>query len=267
MPVITLTTEWQAFDYYNGVLKGKLASLCPGTVIIDNASGLSPFNIQKSAFVIRNTFEHYPEGSVHIICVQSEYSEKSPHLIVKARGHYFIGADNGIFHLLLNAAPEKIIRLESGDGSASLSEAKIFAGAASEIINGKDISSLGTEDDTIKEMIPFRATIEEDAISGSIIYIDTYGNAISNITNDLFTRVFKGKKFHIAIRSNTNVIDHISSSYNSESVGDLLAVFNPLELLEIGINGTNASELLSLQVGDIVRIATPGSNKKPGMLF
>ena len=267
MPVITLTTEWQAFDYYNGILKGKLASLCPGTTIIENATGLSPFNIQKSAFVLRNTFEHYPEGSVHIICVQSEYSEKSPHVIVKAKGHFFIGADNGIFHLLLNSEPDRIVKLESHRDSQKINEARVFAEAAAAIIKDGDISAYGEEKKTIKEMIPFRATIEEDAISGSIIFIDTYGNAISNITHDLFKRVFSNKKFQVAIRSNSNIIDHISPSYNNESVGDLLAVFNSLDLLEIGINGTNASELLSLQAGDIVRIAAPGSNKKPGMLF
>lgn len=267
MPVITLTTEWQAFDYYHGILKGKLASLCPGTALIDNATGLSPFNIQKSAFVIRNTFAHYPKGSVHIIAVQSEYSEKSPHVIIKAKDHYFIGADNGIFHLILNSAPEKIIMLDSGKQGEHIDEAQVFADAAATIISTGDISNAGSEKKDIREMVPFRATIEKDAISGSIIYIDTYGNAVSNITRDLFTRVFDKNKFRIAIRSNTNIIDHISKSYNSESIGELLAVFNSLNLLEIGINGTDASELLSIQVGDIIRVATPGNNKKPGMLF
>lgn len=267
MPVITLTTEWKAFDYYNGILKGKLTSLCPDTRIIENASGLSPFNIQKSAFVIRNTFIHYPKGSVHIICVQSEYSEKSPHVIVEAKDHFFIGADNGIFHLLLNSEPDRITELRIARNTGKTNEARVFAEAAAAIINKKDLKSIGKEKKSIREMIPFRATFEEDSISGSIIYIDTYGNAISNITYDLFSRIFDNKSFNIAIRSSTNIIDHISKSYNSESVGELLAVFNSLDLLEIGINGTNASELLSLEVGDIIRIAAPGSNKKPGMLF
>ena len=267
MPVITLTTEWQAFDYYNGILKGKLSSLCPGISIIDNASGLSPFNIQKSAFVIRNTFEHYPEGSVHIICVQSEFSRKSPHIIIEAKGHFFIGADNGIFHLILNSLPDRIVELNTDEYPERMDEAQIFAEAAAAIITKGGIANAGTEKKTIREMIPFRATIEENAISGSIIYVDTYGNAITNITHDLFTRIFDKNKFNIAIRSNNNIIDHISKSYNSESIGELLALFNSLNLLEIGINGTDASELLSLQPGDIVRVGLPGNNKKPGMLF
>ncbi len=267
MSVITLTTEWQGYDYFNGVLKGKLISLCKGATIIDNANGIPSFNLQHAAFVIRNTFRHYPEGTIHIICVQSEFSEKQPHLLIEAQGHYFIGSDSGIFHLLLNGEPERIIRLDSVKKGNFVDETDIFSKAASIVFNGEDIVKAGTEIKEIKEKIPFRATIEEDSISGSIIFIDSYGNAISNITRDLFSRVFSNKKFNIAIRSNNNIINKISHSYGSESMSELIALFNSLDLLEIGINGANASELLSLQVGDVIRVAAPGNSKGAGMLF
>ena len=267
MSVITITTEWQGYDYYNGVLKGKLISACPSATIIDNANGIPSFNLQHAAFVVRNSFKHYPKGSVHIICVHSEYDEKQPHLLIEAQGHYFIGSDNGIFHLLLNGEPERIIRLDPGNENKLIDETDIFSKAAATIINGKDLLQAGTEIDEINEKIPFRATIEEDSVSGSIIFVDSYGNAISNITHEVFERVFKNKKFNIAIRSNNNIIEKISKSYKSEGVSDLIALFNSLNLIEIGINGSNAAELLSLQVGDVIRVAAPGSNKNPGMLF
>lgn len=267
MSVITLTTEWQGYDYFNGVLKGKLISSCQGATIIDNAFGIPSFNLQHAAFVVRNTFKHYPKGTIHIICVQSEYSDRQPHLLVEAQGHYFIGSDSGIFHLLLNGEPERIIKLDSAEKGIVVDETDIFARAASIVFSGQDLAKAGTEIKEIKEKIPFRATIEEDSISGSIIFIDSYGNTISNITRDLFARVFSKKKFNIAIRSNKNLINKISQSYISESVSDLVALFNSLDLLEIGINGANASELLSLQVGDVIRVAAPGNTKSPGKLF
>ena len=67
MPVITLTTEWRPDDIYNGIIKGKLCSMCPDAVIVDNAAGIPPFDILHASFVIRNTFSNYPEGSIHII--------------------------------------------------------------------------------------------------------------------------------------------------------------------------------------------------------
>lgn len=267
MSVITITTEWQGYDYYNGVLKGKLISASPDATIIDNAFGIPSFNLQHAAFVVRNSFKHYPKGSVHIICVQSEYEDKQPHLLIEAQGHFFIGSDNGVFHLLLNGAPEKIIKLNSGSKNESIDELDVFSKAAAALINGAKPEDIGQKIEEINEKVPFRATIEEDSISGSIIFIDSYGNAISNITSEVFERVFKNKKFSIAIRSNKNSIEKISTSYKSEGVSDLVALLNSLDLIEIGINGANASELLSLQVGDIIRVATPGSIKSPGMLF
>lgn len=267
MPVITITTEWQGFDYHNGVLKGKLAQACPGIPVIENSTGIPPFNIQQAAFIVRNTFRHYPEGSIHIICVKSEYSEKSPHLVVKAQGHYFIGADNGIFNLILNSAPENIVKLNGPSKDEIHDETSAFAAVAAIISSGGRIEDAGKKVESLNDKVPLRATIEDDAITGSIIFIDSYGNAISNITRDIFMRVFSKKQYRIAIRSNSNSINHISKSYNSEGISDLVALFNSLELLEIGINGSNAAELLSLKVGDTVRVAIPGSNKKPGMLF
>ncbi len=112
MPVVTLTTEWKPDDIYNGIIKGKLSRMCPGIIIIDNAGSIPPFNISLASFIIRNTFSNYPDGSVHIICVHSEAGNAQDYLLVTARGHYFIGTDNGIFHLILNSEPDDVVKIE-----------------------------------------------------------------------------------------------------------------------------------------------------------
>ena len=106
----------------------------------------------------------------------------------------------------------------------------------------------------IAERVPLRATIDKDVITGSIIFIDSYGNAISNITREIFYRVFEGRRFLILIQSNKNHTDHICTRYSDEPVGELLARFNSLDLLEMSINGENASELLGLSIGSVVRV-------------
>lgn len=264
MPVITLTTEWRPDDIYNGIIKGKLCSFCPGVTVIDNASSITPFNISHASFVIRNTFENYPRGSVHIICVHSEAQKGEGYLIIKARGHFFIGTDNGIFNLILNSDPDEIIRIEP-DGV--IDELEIFAKAASGLVAGKQPSQLGTPLKNISESLPLRATIDADVIIGSIIFIDSYGNAISNITREIFYRVFENREFRIYIQSNKNYTDHISKTYNDAPAGDLLARFNSLELLEISINGANVSELLSIEVGSAVRIDTTSKTAPSNRLF
>jgi S-adenosyl-L-methionine hydrolase (adenosine-forming) len=251
MPVITLTTEWKPDDFYHGIMKGKLCTLCPDAVIIDNANSIPVFNISHASFIIRNTFAGYPAGTIHIICVHSEGSRERDHLIVKAFGHYFIGTDNGIFNLILNSEPEEIIKLtDNGSGD----EIGLFASAAAHIFEGKELSELGNTVKSFSERVPLRATIDKDVITGSIIFIDSYGNAISNITREVFDRVFEKRGYRILIQSNKNFTDRLCKRYSDEPVGELLARFNSLELLEISINGANVSELLSLSVGSVVRI-------------
>ena len=264
MPVITLTTEWKPDDIYHGIIKGKLCSMCPEAKIIDNAVGIPPFNISHASFVIRNTYNNYPKGTIHIICVHSEAVKGQDYLIVKARDHFFIGTDNGIFNLILNADPDEIVRIDYSD---ICDELDIFAKAASDLYRGRKPSELGKPIKSVSEMIPFRATIEKDVIIGSIIFIDSYGNAISNITREVFQRVFAGKEYRILIQSNKNYTDQILEKYSDVPVGEMIARFNSLDLLEIAINGANVSELLDLNVGSVLRIEVRVKKASPDRLF
>jgi len=264
MPVITLTTEWKPDDIYYGIIKGKLSSMCPGIIIIDNAGNIPAFNISRASFIIRNTYNNYPKGSIHIICVHSEASKDQDHLIVRARDHFFIGTDNGIFNLILNSDPDEVVRI---DHNGTSDELEIFAKAASDLVAGKKPSSLGKSVKTLSERIPLRATIDKDVIIGSIIFIDSYGNAISNITREVFYRVFENKTYRILIQSNKNYTNQISLKYSDVPVGEMLARFNQLDLLEISINGADVSELLSLSVGSVLRVDIANKTASPNRLF
>lgn len=264
MPVITLTTEWKPDDIYNGIIKGKLSSLSPGTIIVENAGSIPVFNIAQAAFIIRNTFSNYPEGSVHLICVHSEALKNQDYLVVRAKNHFFIGTDNGIFNLILNSEPEEAVIIEKSDMH---NELDVFARTAARLIGGAALSELGKPVKAITERVPLRATIDKDVIIGSVIFIDSYGNAISNITREVFSRVFENRDFRILIQSNKNYTDRISERYSDVPVGEMLARFNQLDLLEIAINGANVSELLSIETGSVLRIDTSGKAASPNKLF
>jgi len=264
MPPVTLTTEWRSDDIYHGIIKGKLSNLCPGITIIDNASNIPAFDILHASFVVRNTYQNYPKGTIHIICVHSEAKQKQKYLIVRAMEHYFIGTDNGIFSLILNDEPDEVISINHPEDA---DEMDVFAKAASDLLNGKKPVDIGIHVSEISERVPLRATIEKNVITGSIIFIDSYGNAISNITREVFLRVFENKEYSILIQNNRNHTEQIVKKYSEVAVGDLLARFNSLDLLEIAINGANVSELLGLVIGTVVRIDNSGKATTPGRLF
>jgi S-adenosylmethionine hydrolase len=264
MPVVTLTTEWKPDDIYYGIIKGKLCSTCPGTIIIDNAGSIPAFDILHASFVIRNTYSNYPKGSIHIICVHSEANMEKDHLIVRSKDHLFIGTDNGIFNLILNSEPDEVIKI---DHEGSSDELDIFARTAGELISGKKPSDLGKSIETVSERLPLRATIDKDVIIGSILFIDSYGNAISNITREVFYRVFENKDYRILIQSNSNYTDKISLKYSDVPVNDILARFNQLDLLEISLNGEDICETLSISIGSSVRVENTNKAVSPNHLF
>jgi S-adenosyl-L-methionine hydrolase (adenosine-forming) len=253
MPIVTLTTDWIQDDYYSGAIKGKLMSRCPGLDIVDISHKIPAFNTAKAAFILKNSFGHFPEGSIHLICVNAEPAKGESLLAVRYKEHYFIGNDNGIFGLIFREHPSAIIELPFPE-PGSFSSLEIFVNAAAHLANCKDIAGLGKSREDLKKSIPRRATIEQDVINGSVIYIDSYQNAITNITRELYIRIGKGRKIEIALQSNYYKLSRINNTYSETPQGELLVLFNSLDLLEIAINKGNAAELLNLNTNSTIRI-------------
>lgn len=264
MALITLTTEWREDDFFYGILRGKLCSKCPDARVVDNAGGIPPLNIMHGAFVVRNTFGHYPEGTIHLLFISSENTGSQPHLLVKARGHFFIGSDNGIFNLILNSDPDLVIRL---DNEEKYEDITLFVNTAASLASGMAPESLGKKVDSVSEKVPLRATIERDVIIGSVIFIDSYGNAITNITREIFLRVFEEKGYRILIKSNQYFTEKISKQYSDEPVGEIVSRFNNLDLLEVSINGASICQLFGIETGDSVRVETREERKVASGLF
>ncbi|MFP3860473.1 MAG: S-adenosyl-l-methionine hydroxide adenosyltransferase family protein [Bacteroidales bacterium] len=254
MTTITLTTDWIKDDFYIGALKGKLLSLCKDVNIVDITHKIKPLNLSQAAFIIRNTYSHFPPGTIHIIGVKSVPPKGNDYLLVEKDNQYFIGADNGIFGLLFSSGPDRIIKLSVSAGYPSFPALSVFAENAAALVSGESPESLGEESHDIYKRVPLRPTIDESVIIGRIVYIDSFSNAITNITKDLFYRVANNRKFQIFVQSNTHKINNISKTYNDKPEGELIALFNSLNLLEIAMNGGNAAELLALSTDSTVRV-------------
>ena len=264
MGIITLITDWNKADYYIGSVKGKILSKDPSITVVDISHQIPSFNIAQAAFTLRNCYYEFPRGTVHIIGINTVINKSTSLLIIEKEGHYFVASDNGIAGLLFGSVPENVYKVNDSEITAdSFNSLNNFVNIAVNIISGKDIKTFAKPVKDFSAQIPLRPVIEESLINGSIIYIDSFSNAVTNITKELFERVSKKRKFEILIQSNQNRINQISTSYNDVSSGDLLALFNSAGLLEIAINNGNAAGLLGLQINSAVRINFNKSNVPP----
>lgn len=254
MPIITLTSDWGPKDPYTGAVKGAILSKMPEATLVDISHSIPSFEIEQAAFVIRNSWKNFPEGTVHILGINTEESEKNAHTVVESEGHYFIGADNGIFSLIFDKKPDKIVELTITQESDyfTFSTRDRFVKAAVHLAYGKSIEELGEFKETLVEKMLFRPVFDNDVVKGHVMYIDTYENVITNITQDFFKEARKNRKFNILFRSYE--IKKISSSYIDVPAGEILALFDSGGLLEIAMNQGNAASLLGLAVKDMIRI-------------
>ena len=258
MAIITLTTDLGTKDSYLASVKGSFFSQMENVNIIDITNHIEPFNIQQAAYVLRNCFKDFPLGSIHIVSVDDELSITNEHIAVKAEGHYFIGADNGFFSLLLNEVKaEKMIKLNIPLSSNCMTFAakNIFVPAACHLARGGTMEMIGTvmQNSEIQKM-ELKAVLESNIIRGSVIYVDGYGNAITNIKRSDFKKIRKGRKFTILFGREDEMITEISLKYSDVPTAEKLAIFGENEQLQIAINKGMASKLLGLKLYEIIRI-------------
>ena len=256
MHIITLTSDWKENDYYVASLKGKLLSACPEAQIIDINHRIKLFNSSHAAYIVRNSYPHFPENTIHIIAVNSEPEKGGELLAAWKDKHYFLCADNGILGLLGGTEPEEVISLadhyqKDPDTFIALS---VFARVACELSSGTPLGKLGSPVKKYDRQTPLIATIEDQTITGSVIHIDSYQNAITNISHELFLRVGSGRAFEIYVQSKHYMVDSINKRYNETEPGELLAIFNSSGLLEIAIRNGNAAGLLKLNTNSTIRV-------------
>jgi len=149
---------------------------------------------------------------------------------------------------------EEAVKINLPIIKSSFSELDILPEIVKKIIVEKKISNLGEKYDNLKKQVQILPVFNEDSISGIVIYIDSYSNAITNISKDLFYNVGKSRKFNIFIQSNYYKISKICQNYNEMPPGELVAIFNSIDLLEIAINQGKVSELLNLNIGSTIRV-------------
>lgn len=255
--IITLTSDFGLKDHYVGALKGMMYSRIPQINIVDISHQISPFVIQEAAYVVSASYYHFPPKTIHLVLVDAEISSENQPILIYWNKHYFLGANNGVLSLIThNQSPEAIINLSFEEG---VSTTDFYVEVTSKIALGASIYELGQPTEALKETQHLNAAVSEDGnrITGNIIHIDHYGNAISNISKDLFMQISNGRSFEILFRSYritktyNSYIDYASEKHTE--IGGKMAIFNSSGLLEIALyrgssrGGGTASSLFGIE--------------------
>lgn len=273
MPLITLTTDFGTKDHFVGAIKGAIFNELENVNVIDISHEVSPFNITETAYIVKNAYTNFPKGSIHIIGVDSELSVENKHIALLLDGHYFVCPDNGVISMIASEIkPEKIVEITIHNAIiSSFNVLDVFVKVACHIARGGTLDVIGKNIENYKQIKEVHPFINEDKtqIVGSVIYIDNYGNVISNISKKLFNDVGKGRDFEVIARNYSfekvfrkynEVVNFDAAVENRQDDGKKLALFNSAEFLEIAVYRSNlktvggASSLLGLDYRDTITV-------------
>ncbi|HBR53858.1 MAG TPA: hypothetical protein EYN07_02070 [Flavobacteriaceae bacterium] len=273
MPFITLTTDFGEKDHFVGAVKGAIYSELEDIRIVDISHSISPFHSTEAAYIIQRAYKSFPQGTIHIIGIDSELNPENRHIALLLDGHYFVCADNGIISMLTaEVNPEKIVEINIHDRIFSnFPVLDVFVKVACHLARGGTLEVIGKPISEIKELVGIQPVVNNEStqIIGNVIYIDNYGNVVSNINKTLFDKVGKGRDYKItARRANFDVVHtHYSDAINfeipkerREEDGKKLAVWNSAGFLELAIYKSNpttvgsAATLFGLEFRDAVTV-------------
>jgi len=272
MSIITLTTDFGHKDYFVGALKGKILSEHKEAFIVDISHDIDLFNTLEASYCIEAAYHNFPKGTIHIIGVDSERVGDTQHIAMQWDDHYFICADNGILNTLIQKKiPQKIVAITIHDRlNTDVSDMDVFVAVACHIARGGLLNVIGKEIPSLKPVSVLSSSITDDLseIKGQIVYIDSFGNCVTNISHKQFNDTIRGRKFEIVIKNKK--FSRLHKSYSDFPVsdvkqlkdleGDFLALFNENGYLEIAIYKSNpktvgsAATLLGLHFRDTVSI-------------
>ena len=272
MSIITLITDFGHKDYFVGALKGKILSEQKEAVIVDISHEIDLFNTLEASYCIEAAYSSFPKGTIHIIGVDSERVGDTQHIAMQWDDHYFICADNGILNTLIQKKiPQKIVAITIHDRlNTDVSDMDVFAAVACHISRGGLLNVIGKEIQSLKSVSVLTSSVSDDLteIKGQIVYIDSFGNCVTNISQKQFNDTIRSRKFEIIIKNKK--ITRLHKSYSDFPVsdtkqlkdleGDFLALFNENGYLEIAIYKSNpktvgsAATLLGLHFRDSISV-------------
>ncbi|WP_163400037.1 SAM hydrolase/SAM-dependent halogenase family protein [Flavobacterium fluviatile] len=272
MSIITLTTDYGLKDHFVGSLKGKILSEIPEAKIIDISHDIDPFNTAEASYVIGASYLSFPKGTVHLIGVDIELNKENQHIAMQWNDHYFICADNGILSMLTHKiVPQKIVAVNIHDRfPAEYTDLDVFIQVACHLAKGGLLNVIGKEITEIKQITELQAVVSNDgnSLKGYIIYIDHFGNVVTNISKKQFLDVAKGRSYEIVMNPKNikTILPNYSAIATSDKYpvktyeGEKLAIFNEAGFLEIAIFRSNpskvgsANSLLGLNYRDLITI-------------
>lgn len=263
-PIVTFLSDFGQADWFVGVVHGVVAAICPAARMVDLSHQVAPGDVARGAFILEAAAPDFPPGTIHVAVIDPGVGTERRALGVRARGQVFVGPDNGVLEWAL-ADPAAEVRVLANSQlfrepvSRTFHGRDVFAPVAAHLACGVPIDAFGPRAE-FPMRLPRPAMRRDDgALLGRIMFVDRFGNALSNLTTaDLAAAFPTAPDAALEVRIGSHLIRGLARSYGDAPMGTLVAIMGSSGRLEIAQVGGDAAARIGLGVGDPLRVRMIG---------
>jgi S-adenosylmethionine hydrolase len=253
--VIALLTDFSWHNWYLGVMKGVILGINPEVRIVDLCHNVSSQDVREGSFVLGNSFGYFPQGTVFLCVVDPGVGGDRRNLIVETDRYLFVGPDNGILSCVFEKGiVKKVYAVKPGKYTLPLHGRTflgrdVFAPIATHLTLGAEPSEMGETVDSVLTVPALKPFVNKKGeVSGRAVYVDTFGNIITNIREQYLVEELGDDTDWdaVTVRIGKRRLKGIKRYYEQGRLGRLMALFDSWGYLELAVNMGNAYSLLGL---------------------
>ncbi len=255
-PLIVLLTDFGSRDHYVGVMKGVIHGICPEARVVDLSHNVTPQDVTEAAFVLCSAYRYFPEETVFVCVVDPGVGGERAIVCLRANGQVFLAPDNGLLSVVAReSSPEGLYAVEKEQYflervSTTFHGRDIFAPVAGHLCAGVDPEELGPPLARIRELrLPHPVRTAGGMLKGEVIYVDQFGNLITNISDGTLQTTFRCPREQIQVSVKSENIQGIAGTYSEADEGELLALIGSSGYVEVASNKGSAAETLGCSKG------------------
>ena len=257
--IITLTTDFGLRDPYVAEMKAVILGICPNATIVDVSHEIEKFNVRMGAFILASAAPYFPKGTIHVAVVDPGVGTKRKPILVHTEQSFYIGPDNGI--LALAAKKQGIKRIyEISNSELMLPKIShtfhgrdVFAPAAAHLAMGIPPADFGPQIHDIVMPEFTKVVKRNDALVGEVLYIDGFGNIITNFAEEDFEELDVKEVAEVRL-NNVDLRLKLCKAYAEAELQKPLAIIGSHNFLEISINQGNAAKTFKAKIGDKIAL-------------
>ncbi len=253
MSIITLTTDLGYRDPYLAIVKAKLLSSKVTPHIIDLSCDIKENTISDAAFILKNSLPYFPADTIHLVAVKfiadrSKLSkinnvDNSRYLVTRYLNQFIVTPDTGLFTLLDASFSEPVYQIYyDGENKHHFFLKDIFVEVALHLLERKKPEEIASITNDYYKAFQFESYVDGNILRGKGIYVDDFGNIITNITKQRFDEVVGKRNFTVTLPGRH--IERFHTTYDEVKFGTPLILFNSFGHLEVAVNGQSAFNLL-----------------------